>query len=187
MHEQLISYFQSHSKTPLTSDEIDQIKRVFIPKSLNKKEFFLTKGDVCKHLGFIVNGAMRQYSIDANGGERMFRLSIENWLVQDRESFVLNKPSSYFIDAWEETNLLVVTKTNLAEIMSIPALADTNSCLDEFFSMQRRINDFISLSALERYKKLESTYPEFISRFPQHIIASYLGVSKETLSRVLNK
>ncbi|MDY8137471.1 Crp/Fnr family transcriptional regulator [Aquimarina sp. 2201CG5-10] len=187
MHTQFISYIQKHSKTPIKANEIELIKRVSIPKSLKKKEFFLEKGKICRHLGFIVKGAMRQYSVDDRGVEHLVRLSVENWFVQDRESFTLEQPSSYFIDAWENTNLLVITKESLDKLMTIPAIAEISTCLDEVFAMQRRINATISMSAFERYKYFEDNYPEFIGRFPQHIIASYLGITKETLSRVLNK
>jgi hypothetical protein len=129
---------------------------------------------------------MRQYSMDEKGNEHTVGLYIENWWVGDRESFTMLTPSHYNIDAWEDTDMLTITRAGIAEFNSIPALNELARKLDEnyAFASQRRINAAISLPAEQRYAELTKTYPEFLQRFPQHIIASYLGITKETLSRV---
>ena len=85
MHESLLKYIRSHSKTPLKESEIEIIKDIAVPKKLRKGQYFLQEGEVCKYLGFIVNGAMRQYSVDDKGAEYIVRLTIENWWAGDRE------------------------------------------------------------------------------------------------------
>lgn len=138
-------------------------------------------------MGFIVKGAMRQYSVDDSGMEHIVRLSVENWWVGDRESHINLTPSAYYIDAWEETELLQVTRADqIGEMRSIPAMIEMVRYLDDNFAIatQRRLNSHISLSAGERYAEFAKLYPDFIQRFPQHMIASYLGITKETLSRV---
>jgi CRP-like cAMP-binding protein len=132
---------------------------------------------------------MRQYSVDGKGNEHIIRLSIENWWTGDRESFTMLTPSLYYIDAWEESELLITTQTDLSTLNEIPAFIETKNRLDEnhAFALQRRLYASISLPAEQRYEELTNTYPEFVERFPQHIIASYLGITKETLSRVRNK
>jgi len=186
MHEALIKYLNQHATTQLTECEIEKIKTLFKPKSLRKRQYFLQEGEVCKYTGFIVKGAMRQYSVDDKGMEHIVRLSIENWWVNDRESFVMLTPTIYNIDAWEDTDLLTITNAGVIELNSIPAMTELSRKLDNnhSFASQRRINAAISLSAEQRYAELLKTYPEFLQRFPQHIIASYLGITKETLSRV---
>ena len=187
MHESLINYINQHATTWLTSDEENLIKDVFISKRIRKHQYFLQEGEVCKYAGFIVKGAMRQYSIDDNGGEHIVQLMIEYWWASDRESYVMLTPSNYNIDAWEDTDLLVVTRADFLEHLSaIPAINEMMRKLDDNFAIatQRRLNNSISLSAEQRYAELLKEYPEFLQRFPQHIIASYLGITKETLSRV---
>ena len=136
--------------------------------------------------GFVVKGAMRQYSVDEKGNEHIVQLSIENWWAGDRESFTMLTPSLYFVDAWEETDLLTLTQTDLSVLDEIPAFLEMKAKMDEnhHIALQKRVNASISLSAEQRYEALAQMYPEFLQRFPQHIIASYLGITKETLSRV---
>src|SRR5438105_6798630 len=187
MHEPLFQYIKLHSKTTLTEEEVERIKNVFVPKKIRKRQYFLQEGQVCKYFGVIVKGAMRQYSIDDKGREHIIRLSIENWWVGDRESFIMLTPSAYNIDAWEETELLAATRADfLDQLNPIPAINEMSRMLDEnyAFATQKRLNAAISLSAEKRYSQLAESYPEFLQRFPQHIIASYLGISAESLSRI---
>jgi CRP-like cAMP-binding protein len=150
----------------------------------------LQEGEVGKYTAFIIKGAMRQYRVDDKGEEHIIKLYIENWWATDRESFMNQTPSNYFIDAWEDTDALLVTKAALIDLIDhIPVLSEWIRILDANFAIasQRRLNAAISLSAEERYPDLEETYPEFLQRFPQQIIASYLGINRETLSRIRSR
>lgn len=132
---------------------------------------------------------MRQYGVDERGEEHIINLFIENWWVSDRESLLNQTPSKYFIDAWDDTECLVISKVDLAYLqVQIPAFSRLMTILESNFaiSMQNRIRAAISLSAKERYLDLEKSRPEFLQRFPQHIVASYLGINPETLSRIRN-
>jgi CRP-like cAMP-binding protein len=187
MHESLIRYINSFAAVPLTENEIELIKEAFVPKRLRKRQYFLQEGEVCKYAAFIIKGAMRQYTVDEKGAEHIVRLSIENWWAVDRESFVMLTPSVYFIDAWENTDALLITKADMVnELNGIPAMVEMTRKLDENHSIaiQKRLNASISLSAEKRYADFTKQYPEFVERFPQHVIASYLGIAKETLSRI---
>ena len=189
MYESLIKYINSYATTPLTDSEIELIKNTFVPKKIRKRQYLLQEGEVCKYAAFIVKGAMRQYSVDDKGAEHIVRLLIENWWASDRESYVMLTPSVYNIDAWEDTDVLLVTKADfLNRISSIPAISEMARKLDENYAIasQKRLNTIISLPAEQRYSDFTKTYPEFLQRFPQHIIASYLGITKETLSRIRN-
>lgn len=186
MYETLIQYINAHTTSPLSQSEIDIVKNIFTPRRIRKRQYFLQEGDVCRYMGFIVKGAMRQYSVDDKGAEHIVRLYIEDWWAGDRESFVMLTPSNYNIDAWEDTDILTITKAGVTEFDTVPALNELARKLDEKHSMAslKRINSAISLSAEQRYAELAKAYPEFLQRFPQHVIASYLGITKETLSRV---
>jgi hypothetical protein len=127
-----------------------------------------------------------QYRVDDKGLEHIVRLSIENWWVCDMESYLMLTPSKYCIDAWEDCDVLLLTKANwVSQLNSIPAFNEMIRKVDENFiiATQKRMAT-ISLSAEERYGELKENYPEFLQRFPQHIIASFLGITKETLSRI---
>lgn len=186
MHEFLLEYIKTHSTTPLTETETEVIRDVFIPKKIRKRQFLLQEGEVCRYAAFLVKGAMRQYSVDDKGVEQISRLFIENWWVSDRESYVRHTPSVYNIDAWENSEVLLVARADyLDRLVRIPAFIEMTRKKDDNFAIetQHRVSVFF-LSAEKRYAEFVKTHPEFLQRFPQHIIASYLCLTKETLSRI---
>jgi len=187
MYDTLIKHINRYTSTPLTDSEVGLIKNTFVPGKFRKKQYFLQEGQVCKFSAFIVKGAMRQYTVDDKGVEHIVRLLIENWLAVDRESFVMLTPSVYNIDAWKDTDVLIITKAGSIDLFNqIPVLTQWRQRLDEqhAFAAQKRLSASISFSAEKRYADFTNTYPEFLQRFPQHMIASYLGITKESLSRI---
>jgi len=187
MHESLIKYINNYTSSPLTDSESELIKNIFVPQKIRKKQYFLQEGQVCKYSGFIVKGAMRQYTVDDKGSEHIVQLYIETWWAVDRESFIMLTPSIYNIDAWEDTDVLFMTHADYLNIAKhIPALLELSRKLDQrnYIATQKRLNASLNFSAEQRYADLVKTRPEFLQRFPQHIIASYLGITKETLSRI---
>ena len=190
MFESFVKYINSYTTAPLTEGEIDLIQDFFIPKKFRKRQYFLQEGEVCKYTAFIVKGAMRQYTVDEKGEEHIIKLYIENWWATDRESLMNMTASIYFIDAWEDSEVLLVTKTDLSDLVDrIHTLSEWLRKLDANFAIasQKRLTAAISMSAEERYYDLEKTNPAFLQRFPQHIIASYLGINRETLSRIRSR
>lgn len=187
MHEAFFSYLKRYSSETLTEDERVLIRQVFIPFKLRKRQYFLQAGDVCKNFAFIVKGAMRQYVVDDKGAEHVGRLGIENWWMGDRESFLIGTPSIYHIDAWENTEMLLISKAGTDELTrSVPAFCEMTREMDHRNNIanQRRITSSISSAAEKRYAEFVECYPDLMERFPQHVIASYLGITKDTLSRV---
>ncbi len=187
MHDIFFSYVNHHSKYPLTKDEEALITAAFQLKKLRKKQYFLQEGDVCRHTGFVVKGALRQFSVDDKGNEHIVNLFIENYWAADRESMIMLTPSRYNIDAWEDAELLLITRADMLDLMEkIPALVEMIRLMDErnAIATQRRVNSTISNTAEKRYEEFAGNHPQFIHRFPQHVIASYLGITKETLSRI---
>lgn len=188
MHKFLLEYINKHASTPLTDNDVSLIKEAFISKKLKKRQFFLKEGDVCRYIAFIVKGATRQYNVDVKGSENILNLCIENWWTSDRESFHKETPSIYNIDAWEETELLLLPKANgyYERVNNITAFKEMRIKLDDnnHISAQKRLQASINYPAEYRYNAFIRQYPEFTKRFPQHVIASYLGMTKETLSRI---
>ena len=187
MHDQLRKYIETVSETTLPEAEFELLKKAFTPKKLRKKQYFLQEGEVSRYMAFIIRGAMRQYSVDNKGVEHILRFGIENWWMGDRESLTMLTPSRYNIDALEDSELLLVTNAQMQElILASPPVARTVRIMDERsqIASQKRIHASISYTAEERYLDLQKTNPVFLQRFPQNMIASYLGISPETLSRI---
>lgn len=187
MFEALLKYINNYTPVPLSESEFELIKSAFVPKKLKRKQFFLQEGEVCKWFAFIVKGAMRQYLVDDKGVERIVHLGIENWWVGDRESWVMLKPSIYNIDAWEDTEMLLITRADALKLVQrFPVFDEMVRGMDERSNIaaQKRITSSISYTAEKRYADFVISHPDFLQRFPQHIIASYLGVTKDTLSRI---
>jgi len=184
---QLYNYINRYSQNGISKEDFEIVKGYFLPKKLRKKQYFLEEGEVCRYFGFIVKGAMRQYTVDDKGTEHIVQLSLENWWAGDRESYTMFTPSVYNIDAWEDTELLLVSRSNILELFErCPAISEMLRIMDDKNSVakEKRIASSISATAERRYGDFITSYPEFVERFPQHIIASYLGMSKDTLSRI---
>ncbi|MET3501248.1 CRP-like cAMP-binding protein [Mucilaginibacter rubeus] len=189
MYEPLFNYINRYSKQILTAEEMTVITSVMEPKRLRKKQYFLEEGEICAYTGFILKGATRQFSLDEEGNEHIMQLAIENWWIVDRNSFMNQVPSAYFIEAWEDCELLLLPRAKLDTLLSIPAINTMFWQMSEnnHIAAQKRLDDTISLSAIKRYENFQRLYPQIIQRFPSHQIASYLGVSRETLSRARSR
>lgn len=184
------TYIDAHISTPVSDADFACICAAFVPKRLKKKAFLLRAGEVCKYFAFVLAGALRLYSVDDKGGEHVLSFGIENWWVGDRESCVLLTPSRYYIDVLEDANLLLITHGQMQELIrTVPAMAELMRELDRRHAIatQKRLQAAISSTAEERYLTFLSQYPSYVHRFPQHLIASYLGILPETLSRIRTK
>src|SRR5690606_39032049 len=161
--------------TTISEEDFLTIKRYFIQEKLKKKQCLLLEGEICKYVAFIVKGAMRQYYVDEKGVEHVINLFIENWWAGDRESFVMATPSIYSIDAWEDCDVLLISRENVLKLRSqFTAFNELLLKLDErnAIATQRRLTYSITFSAELRYKSFVDNHPYFVARFPQHIIAS---------------
>ncbi|WP_449397831.1 Crp/Fnr family transcriptional regulator [Chryseobacterium wanjuense] len=182
----LFDYISAHSSTPLSDEDKLFIKELFVYKKIRRKNFLLKQGEICQYSAFIINGSMKQYYVDSMGKENVINLYLENWWVADRESLLGSKPTIYNIEACEDTEVLMISKDDIQKMGKVPALNELTKTLDmnHGIAMQNRVNNAISLPAIDRYNNLLKTYPKFPQRFPQHLLASYLGITKETLSRI---
>ncbi|XZF15629.1 Crp/Fnr family transcriptional regulator [Chitinophagaceae bacterium MMS25-I14] len=185
--EVFFDYIQSLSGIMLTEQDKQVFRAHLKPKRLRKRQYFLQEGDVCRYTGFIVKGSARTYWVDEKGNEHILKLSVENWWLADFESYFHLTPSHYNIEALENLELLQVTNAQVEEFfLSIPAFVAMQEAIKQNYAIanQKRLQAAISYTAEERYADLISTYPHFLKRFPQNMIASYLGISPETLSRI---
>ncbi|MCO6148659.1 Crp/Fnr family transcriptional regulator [Flavobacterium sp. NRK1] len=187
MYNNLFNYISRYTNTELTAQEEDLIKKAFAPKRLRKKQFFLQEGDVCRYTGFIIKGAMRQCCFDTKGVEQTVNFFVEDYWADERESFTFMTPSKYSIQAWEDTHLLIITREGMLELATkVPSLLEMLRTMDDRHAIanQKRVSMSIGCTAEKRYEDFAASYPQFINRFPLHQIASFLGITKETLSRV---
>ena len=174
-------------KISITEEEFEFTKTLFIPKKLRKRQYLLQDGDVCKYTAFVEKGMLRTFTIDEKGNQPMLQFSMEGWWVADLYSFLTNEPSLYNIDALEDCELLLITKPSWDLLLEkVPAFERFFRILiqNSLIATQRRLMGSMSESAEEKYTKLINNFPDCIERVPQHMIASYLGITRETLSRV---
>lgn len=187
MHDSLITYINSKLTTKLSEEESNLLASAFKPKKFRKHQYLLQEGEVCRFAGFVVKGSLKQYIVDKAGKENILGLYIEDWWAGDRESFMIGTPSPYFIEAFEDSELLMVSREDFIDKLSHqPFINEMIKVLSEkqSFNLLKRVQAAQTLTAEERYEDFQKRFPEFIQRFPQHIIASYLGMTKETLSRI---
>jgi CRP-like cAMP-binding protein len=174
-------------KITLTNGDYALIESVSLFKKLRKRQYFLQAGDISRFHAFVCRGFLRYYYVDEKGQEHIIQFAPENYWTGDFESMNYGLPSKYDIDAIEESEILLLKKEDFEMIRkTIPAFNDfVNEALKKnVVVLQERIHANISLSAEEKYSDFISKYPSISNRVPLHMIASYLGVSAETLSRV---
>ncbi len=179
-----------NKKVPLTPEEQEQIKHYLTPKKLRRKQYLLQEGDVCKFIAFVEKGALRAYSVDENFTENIIQFALEGWTISDLYSFLTGEPAVYNIDALEDSELVLISKSAHEEMLQTIPKYETYTRLNitgAYLAMQRRITTIISSTAEERYQDFINLYPHIAQRVPQHMIASYIGLTPETLSRIRKK
>ncbi len=185
--EALFDYIQKISGKLLSEDDKRLLMVHFKPKKLRKRQYFLQEGDICKYIGFIVKGSARTFTVDEKGNEHILKLALENWWLADFESFYLLTPSRFNIEALENLEVLQTTNAQIEEFLkNIPAFSAMAKSINQNYTIanQKRMQTAMNYTAEERYADLVNNYPHFLQRFPQNMIASYLGLSPETLSRI---
>jgi CRP-like cAMP-binding protein len=170
-----------------TEEERQYLISVLRVIHVRKKQYVVQPEFACRYRSYIFKGAMRSYSVDADGQEHTIALAIEDWWISDFYSYVYQVPATLFVEALEDTTLIQL-EYHLEEellarypkfekyfrILSIRALAN----------MQKRMLSNLSLSAVERYDEFLAKYPAIATRVPQYALASYLGMTTEFLSKI---
>lgn len=175
------------SNIDVDSEVLIQLLNQCQRKSFKKGSFLIFSGDQCESTFFVEKGLLRQYSIDKKGKEHILQFAPEGWLVNDRESMFFKKPSKFNIDALEDTEVFILNLEILEKLeQEIPNFSVFNNDLlnNHIRHLQNRINLLLSATAEERYLSFIKMYPDILARVPQLMVASYLGITPESLSRV---
>lgn len=171
----------------LSPEETDLFKQLLKVKRLKKKQFLAQEGEVCRNTYFVNSGCIRTYFTDKDGVEHNVQFAIENWWTGDMHSFLTQQPGRYNLVALEDTELLYIERNAQEELFQkIPKFERFFRLLlqNAFVALQDRILAGISETAEERYQNFRKKYPDMDRRIPQNQIASYLGITPESLSRV---
>ncbi|TRX43096.1 Crp/Fnr family transcriptional regulator [Flavobacterium restrictum] len=178
------------SHISLSDTEMEGFCNLFQHKTIQKKSFLLREGEVCKFEGFVTKGLFRVYHIDKNGLEQILYFAIENWWITDIDSFTNESPSQLFIEAIEDSEVLVISKkdkefaySNLPKIEKLFRVMTQKTHV----ALQRRMIDNLSKTAESRYIEFLEKYPKLVQRLSNIQIAAYLGITNVFLSNIRKK
>ena len=181
-------FFQKlNDKVSFTAEEQAIISSYLTTKKLRKKQYLLQEGDICKTIAFVQKGALRAYSVNEKGVENILQFALEGLIISDLYSFMTGETASYNIDALEDSEVILITQKAQEELFARVPKYETYSRMlitGAYLAMQKRITSLLSLSLEERYLNFINLYPNMVQRVPQHMIASYLGLTPETVSRI---
>jgi len=171
----------------LTQEEISILQSKFTHKHFRKHQYILQQGEFSRVENFIVDGLTRTYEVDEKGQEHILQFGMEDWWIGDMYSFLSGKPSAFNIDCLEDTEVLQITKPNLDQLYSeVPKMNQYFRLLLEkaLITTNQRIIASLRKTAAERYLEFLEKYPRIDQRVSNHQIASFLGITPQSLSRV---
>lgn len=187
--ETLIKSILQHVQ--LSPEEITAYKSFWTEKTLEKGDFLLRNGEICRHDSYIISGVLKAFCInEENGHEEILFLAIDHWWATDIASFSKQKPSIYNIQTVEKTKLLQISHQSFQKMLKeIPSLEKYFRIILEGYlgTLEKRVVFNHMYKAEQKYYDFLDTYPDISSRVPQYLIASYLGVSAEFISRIRKK
>jgi len=171
----------------LDPDEISYFESILVHKKLRRRRYLVQEGDVVKYEHFVTKGCLRTYEIDDKGQEHVMQFAVEGWWAGDLQSFLSGDPTTLNTDALEDSELEMISRPALELLYErVPKFERYFRILiqNAFISTNRRVLNAMKLSALERYQAFVARYPDIEQRVPNHQIASYLGITPQSLSRV---
>jgi len=181
----LIEYISRYVN--LTQDEINLLLEYITHRKYLKGQYVIQQGDICRFESFVIKGCLKTFYVDNEGQEHVVLFAIENWWTADLGSFLTQKPADYNVQCIENTEVIQFSFDKLELLyQKIPKLERFFRIIIQkaFVASEKRIIRNFSLSAKERYIEFKNTYPQIEQRVPQYLIASYLGITKEFLSKI---
>lgn len=181
----LLYYFRKWSD--ITDKDEPVILSSFESASVKKKKDLLVAGDTCKYIYFITKGCLRSFYIDSKGVEHIYQIRMDNNWISDLESFFTQKPSKYNIEAIEDTQMLRIPFERMEQLYTeVPKLERYFRILFQkaYINALKRLNATMWETAMDRYNNMLKEHPDMFQRVPLAYIASYLGITPESLSRI---
>jgi CRP/FNR family transcriptional regulator len=188
MFENLFYHIQL--KVPLTLQEKVLIKNFLVPKKFKKRQTILQQGDHCKYFTFVSKGLLKSFNMDEKGNEHINLFAWEGWWVSDMVSFFLEKEANISIEAIEDSEVLMINLSNYNQLLEeVPILERYFRILyqNSLMTKDLRLMSAAIHTAEEKYLGLMRSNPDLVKRVPQNLIASYLGLVPETISRIKKK
>jgi len=184
-----LANFKKHliEKGGLSEDEFARIEPFIQIRKVSKNDYLLQQGDICSHSFFVEEGVLRLYDLSEDGKENILQFATEKWIVTDRGSVYFQQPSTYYIDAIEDTVVVMLDDAFVNEVVKVNiGFRKQNEILlqNHIRHLYKRISLLLGASARVRYLEFVNMYPDILLRVPQWMIASYLGITPESLSRV---
>jgi CRP/FNR family transcriptional regulator len=177
-------------KVQVTQEEKTLIQRFLVPKKLKKKQYLLQQGDHCRSFAFVAKGLLKSYTLDDKGAEHISVFAWEGWWVSDMWSFFSGKEANLNIEAIENSDLLMLNLENYNQLLAeVPVMERYFRILyqNSLQTKDLRLLSAATHTAEEKYLGLLNSHPELMQRVPQSLIASYLGLAPETISRIKQK
>lgn len=174
-------------RVPLSDADFTTFYGYLRPLALRKRQHLLQAGEGCSYYAFVTQGCLRSYSLTTEGHEHTLQFAPEDWWISDLYSLLTRQPSTMNIDALEDSQLLLLDQADLETIYAACPVFERYFRLlmqSRYVVLQERVNASLSQTATEKYQHFLSKYPTIAQRVPQHVIASYLGITPESLSRV---
>lgn len=186
--EQAIHNFQIYlsEKAGFSQTDFDKLSETYTIKKIRKGTILLEQEQICSEVYFVSEGLLRAYTLDKSGKEHNIQFAPENWWMSDRNSFIYSEPSLFYIDAVEDTELISLSAEFFNLASTFPGFNEfnTKALHNAVRLLQQRVSLLIGATAEDRYLDFIGRYPSLTLRVPQWMIASYLGITPESLSRV---
>ena len=174
----------------LTDEEFAFVSSFFTVKKLRKHQFLVQQGEPVNAVYLTADGCLKSYYLDQNGKEHIFQFAVKNWWISDCQAFYTRSDATICVDCIEDSELLTLLYDDrekiCAEIHKMEHFFRVKANLGHA-AFQQRILSLLNSNAFERYEQFATLYPQILRRVPKRLIASYLGMSRETLSRLALK
>ena len=174
----------------LSEKELYSFCNLFLATTIREKGFLLKQGEICTFEGFVVKGIFNVYLIDADGFDQVLYFATENWWITDIDSFTNTIPSQLFIEALEDSEVLLISKEDKEyAYIHLPEIEKLFRVMTQktHVALQRRMIDNLSKTADQRYREFIEKYPQLVQRLTNQQIAAYLGVTNVFLSKIRKK
>lgn len=184
-HSPLLQHIKSF--IDINEDEANITEQAFAATSISKKKELLRAGNVSQYVFFVEKGCLRSFTIDEKGGEQIYQIELEGHWIGDLYSFWSQKPSQLSIDAIEDTDVRMISHTRLEKLYrEVPKLERFFRILfqNAYMAVMEQHKSSIRNLAQDRYRQLINTQPDLLQRVPLVYIASFLGITPESLSRI---